>query len=119
MRTSPREVFCPWPAEIPLEMMVERVFRPIWIILVPVSACCQLLVTATEWNFPTDSLPCKITLGYFQVIADPVSTCVHEIRERAPRHAPRLVTKLKMPPLPSLSPGYQFCTVEYFTDASS
>jgi len=50
-------------------------------------------------------------LGYFQVIAEPVSTCVHEIFERAPRQSPRLVTKLKMPPLPSASPGYQFCTV--------
>ena len=57
--------------------------------------------------------------GYFQVIAEPVSTCVHEMRERAPAHLPRLVTKLKMPPLPSLSPGYQFCTVEYLMRASS
>ena len=32
--------------------------------------------------------------GYFQVIADPVSTCVHEILERSPKHNPRLVTKL-------------------------
>ena len=28
------------------------------------------------------------------LIADPVSTCVHEILERAPRQSPRLVTKL-------------------------
>ena len=27
-------------------------------------------------------------------------------------------TKLYIPPRPSLSPGYQFCTVEYFTSAS-
>ena len=32
--------------------------------------------------------------GYFHVIAEPVSTWVHEIFERAPRHAPRFVTKL-------------------------
>ena len=30
-----------------------------------------------------------------------------------------LVTKLYTPPLPFLSPGYQFCTVEYFISASS
>src|SRR5271163_790628 len=58
-------------------------------------------------------------LGYFQVIAEPVSTCVHEILERAPRQSPRLVTKLYRPPLPSESPGYQFCTVEYLISASS
>src|SRR5215510_3170696 len=51
--------------------------------------------------------------GYFQVMADPVSTWVQEILELSPRHLPRLVTKLKMPPFPSRSPGYQFCTVEY------
>ena len=33
-------------------------------------------------------------LGYFQVIAEPVSTCVHEIFEFLPRQSPRLVTKL-------------------------
>src|SRR5262249_38912527 len=46
-------------------------------------------------------------------MAEPVSTWVHEILESAPRQAPRLVTKLYTPPRPSLSPGYQFCTVEY------
>ena len=51
-----------------------------------------------------------MTPGYFQVIAEPVSTCVQEIFERTPAHLPRLVTKLKIPPLPSLSPGYQFWT---------
>ena len=57
-------------------------------------------------------------LGYFHVIAEPVSTCVHVIF--ASRIAlPRLVTKLKMPPLPSLSPGYQFWTVEYLIVAPS
>jgi hypothetical protein len=35
-----------------------------------------------------------MTLGYFQVIAEPVSTCVQLILLRAPRQAPRLVTKL-------------------------
>jgi hypothetical protein len=33
-------------------------------------------------------------LGYFQVIAEPVSTGVHEILELSPRQSPRLVTKL-------------------------
>jgi hypothetical protein len=33
-------------------------------------------------------------LGYFQVIAEPVSTYVQLMRELAPRHSPRLVTKL-------------------------
>jgi hypothetical protein len=33
-------------------------------------------------------------LGYFQVIADPVSTWVQEIFESRPRQSPRLVTKL-------------------------
>jgi len=35
-----------------------------------------------------------MTLGYFQVIADPVSTWVQLILELAPAHLPRLVTKL-------------------------
>src|SRR5919201_5266046 len=56
-------------------------------------------------------------LGYFQVMAEPVSTWVQEIFERLPRQSPRLVTKLKMPPRPSESPGYQFCTVEYLISA--
>ena len=34
-------------------------------------------------------------------------------------HNPLLVTKLYIPPFPSLSPGYQFWTVEYFISASS
>src|SRR6185295_17725976 len=58
-------------------------------------------------------------LGYFQVMADPVSTCVQEIFDFRPRQSPRLVTKLKMPPRPSASPGYQFCTVEYLISALS
>ena len=41
-------MFCPWPAEIALETMVLRVFLPMWIILVPVSACWWLAVRATE-----------------------------------------------------------------------
>ncbi len=36
----------------------------------------------------------RMQLGYFHVIAEPVSTCVHEIFERFPRHLPRFVTKL-------------------------
>ena len=37
--TAPRYVFCPWPAEMPFDTIVERVFFPMWIIFVPVSAC--------------------------------------------------------------------------------
>ena len=52
-------------------------------------------------------------------MAEPVSTCVHEILEFSPKQMPRLVTKLKIPPLPVFgSPGYQFCTVEYLMVAS-
>src|ERR1700686_4188461 len=58
-------------------------------------------------------------LGYFQVMAEPVSTWVQEILELRPRQSPRLVTKLKIPPRPCASPGYQFCTVEYLIWASS
>ena len=36
----------------------------------------------------------RMQLGYFQVMADPVSTWVHEILESSPRQSPRLVTKL-------------------------
>jgi hypothetical protein len=36
------------PAEMPLETILLRVFFPTWIILVPVSACCMWLVSATE-----------------------------------------------------------------------
>ena len=51
-------------------------------------------------------------------MAEPVSTCVHEILEFSSRHVPRFVTKLYIPPAPVLGfPGYQFCTVEYFTVA--
>ena len=46
-------------------------------------------------------------LGYFHVTAEPVSTWVQEILARFSQ-IPRLVTKLKTPPLPSASPGYQF-----------
>jgi hypothetical protein len=41
-----------------------------------------------------ESSPSSTQLGYFQVIAEPVSTWVHVILLRAPRHSPRLVTKL-------------------------
>src|SRR3974390_3024300 len=74
---------------------------------------------AMELNSPRELSPRKMQLGYFQVMAEPVSTCVQEIFEFLPRQSPRLVTKLKMPPLPSASPGYQFCTVEYLISASS
>ena len=36
----------------------------------------------------------EVELGYFQVMAEPVSTWVQEIFDRSPRQAPRLVTKL-------------------------
>ena len=51
--------------------------------------------------------PFKIQLGYFQVTALPVSTCVQEILAFFSQ-IPLLVTKLKTPPLPSFPPGYQF-----------
>ena len=65
-----------------------------------------------EWS------PFKIQEGYFQVTADPVSTCVQLIFALR-SHMPRLVTKLNTPPLPSASPGNQFCTVLYLISASS
>src|SRR5687768_15198038 len=104
---------------MPLAMIVDRVFLPMWIILVPVSACCRLLLTATEKNSPTELSPLRMQLGYFQVMADPVSTWVQEIFELRPRQLPRFVTKLKIPPTPSSLPGYQFWTVEYLISASS
>jgi hypothetical protein len=33
---------------MPLATIVLRVFLPMWIIFVPVSACCLLFTTATE-----------------------------------------------------------------------
>ena len=38
--------------------------------------------------------PRRMTLGYFQVMAEPVSTCVQDIFELTPWHFPRFVTKL-------------------------
>src|SRR5690349_22759556 len=92
--TRPRYVFWPRPAEMPFETIFDFVRLPRWIIFVPVSACCRWCVSATELNSPTESSPRSTQLGYFQVIAEPVSTCVHEILLRAPRQSPRLVTKL-------------------------
>ena len=74
--------------------MRERVFLPTWIIFVPVSACCALLVSATLKNSPTLLSPLSTTDGYFHVMLDPVSTCVHEIFALSPLHNPRFVTKL-------------------------
>ncbi|EWS62462.1 hypothetical protein Y695_04311 [Hydrogenophaga sp. T4] len=79
---------------MPLETMRLLVLRPRWIILVPVSACWKWLLTAIEWNSPRESSPRSTTLGYFQVMADPVSICVQAMCERWPAHRPRLVTKL-------------------------
>src|ERR1700744_4141360 len=95
------------------------VFLPRWIILVPESTCWWPFEIAIEENSPRELSPRRMQLGYFQVIADPVSTWVQEILEFLPRQSPRLVTKLKMPPLPSALPGYQFCTVEYLISALS
>ena len=53
------------------------------------------------------------------MIADPVSTCVHDIRDLLPAHSPRFVTKLYTPPIPFSLPAYQFCTVEYLITALS
>jgi len=86
-------VFWPWPAEIPFDTIVALRFLPMWIILVPVSACCRLFVTA----------PIELAHG---VVAledagrvlprdrGAVSICVQEIFDFLPRQAPRLVTKL-------------------------
>ena len=65
-------------------MIVLFVFLPMWIIFVPVSACWRLFVSATEWNSPIELSPCRMQLGYFHVMAEPVSTCVHEIFELRP-----------------------------------
>src|SRR3546814_9895364 len=67
---------------------------PTWIIVVPVSACWRWWVSATEWNSPVESSPSSTQLGYFQVIAEPVSTWVQVTLLRSPRHSARLVTKL-------------------------
>jgi hypothetical protein len=57
-----------------------------------------------------------ISYNFFATLNSAVfsgGSSVQEIFERAPRQSPRLVTKLRMPPCPSASPGYQFCAVEY------
>ena len=57
----------------------------------------RLLIVVGECHrvkLPTELSPCRMQLGYFQVIAEPVSTWVQEILEFMPRHLPRLVTKL-------------------------
>ena len=59
-----------------------------------------------------------MVLGYFQVMAEPVSTWVQLKWEPLPLQMPLLVTRLRMPPRPFSSPGYQFWTVLYFTSAS-
>eukprot|EP00955_Chlamydomonas_euryale_P035830 350246-Chlamydomonas_euryale.AAC.3 len=87
--TRPRYALRERPAEMPFDTMRERVFLPTWIILVPVSACWQLLVSATEKNSPTELSPLSTTEGYFHVIDEPVSTCVQLILERAPWQRPR------------------------------
>ena len=44
-------------------------------------------------NSPIELSPCRMQPGYFQVMAEPVSTCVQEIFVFTV-HRPRLVTKL-------------------------
>ena len=51
------------------------------------------LIVGTQ-SGSTSLIQRKMQLGYFHVIAEPVSTCVQEIFERSPRQSPRLVTKL-------------------------
>ncbi len=87
-------MFWPRPALMPLLTILLLVRLPTWIILVPVSACWRWWVSATEWNSPTESSPSSTQEGYFQVIAEPVSTWVQVTLLRAPRHSARLVTKL-------------------------
>ena len=58
----------------------------------PPAACCSRR-PRSRTRRPTSS-PWRITLGYFHVIADPVSTCVHEIFDFRPDALPRFVTKL-------------------------
>jgi hypothetical protein len=60
-----------------------------------------------------------MTLGYFHVMAEPVSTWVHEIL-RAPAAADAaLGDEVVDAAHPFSSPGYQFCTVEYLISAPS
>src|SRR3546814_789019 len=91
---GPREVVWARPALLPLVVVVLLVRWPAWIIVVPVSACWRWWVSATEWNSPVESSPSSTQLGYFQVIAEPVSTWVQVTLLRSPRHSARLVTKL-------------------------
>ena len=59
-------------------------------------------------------------LGYFHVIADPVSTCVHEIFEFSPSALAALGDEVVDPALARpCRPGYQFWTVEYLICALS
>src|SRR5688500_20341000 len=100
---------------MPLLTIFDLVRLPMWIILVPVSACWRWCVSATEWNSPTESSPFSTQLGYFHVIAEPASTCGQRICERAPRHSPGLVTERQMPPTPGSAPAAELGLVAHST----
>ena len=56
----------------------------------------RLEVSLPSWIIlvlPPEPSPRRISSGYFQVIAEPVSTCVQLILALQPRQSPRLVTK--------------------------
>ncbi|XPE47251.1 hypothetical protein ACNKHO_10715 [Shigella flexneri] len=76
--------------------MVDLVFLPIWIVLVPV----RLLMTAGQRHeeLADGVIATQNAAGYFQVMAEPVSDCVHDILLFSPSHSARLVTKLRIPP---------------------
>ena len=79
---------------MPFETIVDFVFLPRWIIFVPGVGDLRVVRQGDRVKLADRLSPWNITLGYFHVMAEPVSTCVHEIFELTPRHAPRLVTKL-------------------------
>jgi len=75
-------------------MMVLRVLGPMWIILVPVLPAGDGS-RSRRVELADRALTAHTQLGYFQVIAEPVSTWVQEICAWRPRHSPRLVTNYK------------------------
>jgi hypothetical protein len=92
--TSLRIAVLPCPAEIPFEIMVLRLY---FSDMNHFGAGICLLVIVGNSNrieFTNRIIPRRIQLGYFQVIAEPVSTCVHDIFELSPLQIPLLVTKL-------------------------
>ena len=63
-------------------------------ISVPLSTCWWPFEIAIEELAASELSPRRMQLGYFQVMAEPVSTWVHEIFELLLAASPRLVTKL-------------------------